>query len=36
MDLTAFSAELGYVINRNFWGQGLVPEAARALLALEI
>ncbi len=34
MDLTAFSAELGYVINRNFWGQGLVPEAARTLLAL--
>ncbi len=27
------TAELGYVLHRGFWGQGLVVEAARALLA---
>ena len=24
--------ELGYWIGKNFWGQGLIPEAARALI----
>ncbi|KAF1304438.1 GNAT family N-acetyltransferase [Enterococcus saccharolyticus] len=28
------TAELGYTINKAYWGRGLVPEAARALLAL--
>ena len=26
-------AELGYALNRGYWGQGYIPEAARALLA---
>ena len=25
-------AELGYALNRQYWGQGYIPEAARALL----
>lgn len=28
------NAELGYVINREYWGKGYVPEAAEALLKL--
>ncbi|MBZ0188838.1 MAG: GNAT family N-acetyltransferase [Candidatus Obscuribacterales bacterium] len=28
------SAMIGYVLNRNYWGQGLVTEAARRLLEL--
>ena len=27
-------AELGYTLNKAFWGQGIVPEAARMLLSL--
>ncbi len=34
MNFTAHSAELGYVIDRDFWGQGIVCEAANALLDL--
>ena len=34
MDLTPHGAEIGYVLNRKFWGQGLAPEAAQALLEL--
>jgi ribosomal-protein-alanine N-acetyltransferase len=26
-------AELGYVIHREYWGQGLVPEAVRAMIS---
>ncbi len=26
------SAEIGYVLNRDFWGQGIAPEAVRAVL----
>ena len=32
-DVAADEAELGYWIGRPFWGQGLIPEAVRALLA---
>lgn len=32
LDLSPFEAELGYWIGVPFWGQGLVPEAAQALL----
>lgn len=35
MDLTPHGAEIGYVLNRKFWGQGLAPEAAQALLELD-
>jgi len=27
-------AEIGYVLNKNYWGQGIMPEAAAALLAI--
>lgn len=26
-------AELGYAIHREYWGQGLVPEAVRAMIS---
>jgi RimJ/RimL family protein N-acetyltransferase len=32
--LAGFKAELGYVIGRAYWGQGLMPEAVRAIVAL--
>lgn len=32
-EIAADEAELGYWIGRPFWGQGLIPEAVRALLA---
>jgi ribosomal-protein-alanine N-acetyltransferase len=28
------TAEIGYTLNKTYWGQGLVPEAAHVLLAL--
>ncbi|MGM9903547.1 hypothetical protein A5844_001044 [Enterococcus sp. 10A9_DIV0425] len=28
------TAEIGYVLNRNYWGQGIVPEAGYELLKL--
>ena len=30
--LESNSAEIGYVLNRQFWGRGIAPEAARAVL----
>ena len=33
IDAAARSVEIGYCIGRSWWGQGLVAEAARALLA---
>lgn len=27
-------AEIGYVLNKRYWGQGIMPEAAAALLAI--
>ncbi|MEY4576898.1 MAG: hypothetical protein RL701_1601 [Pseudomonadota bacterium] len=32
--LAGFKAELGYVIGRAYWGQGLVPEAVSAVIEL--
>jgi ribosomal-protein-alanine N-acetyltransferase len=32
--VSEFKAELGYVLGRAHWGQGLMPEAARALIKL--
>lgn len=32
VELWVFKAELSYDIGRPYWGQGIVPEAARALL----
>jgi len=32
--VSEFKAELGYVLGRTYWGQGLMPEAARALIEL--
>ncbi|GEP19927.1 GNAT family N-acetyltransferase [Pediococcus argentinicus] len=32
IDESTKSAEIGYVLNRSFWGQGIMPEAARELL----
>ncbi|MFV0560689.1 MAG: GNAT family N-acetyltransferase [Enterococcus sp.] len=34
VDENAGTAEIGYVLNKVFWGNGYVPEAAEALLAL--
>lgn len=34
MGLDEHQAELGYILNRTFWGQGVMPEAASALLKL--
>lgn len=33
LDIPNRNAELGYVINKEFWGQGIVPEACNLLLA---
>ena len=30
--LDANSAEIGYVLNRSYWGMGVAPEAVRAVL----
>ena len=27
-------AEIGYVLNKRYWGQGIMPEAAQAILAV--
>lgn len=32
-DMTVSEAEIGYWIGKPYWGQGLIPEAVRALLA---
>ncbi len=31
-DLTSYSASLGWVLNRTYWGHGYMPEAAEKLL----
>ncbi|MFP7242423.1 GNAT family N-acetyltransferase [Pediococcus pentosaceus] len=33
-DLSTYSASLGWVLNRTYWGHGYVPEAAAAILDL--
>ncbi|MDQ3841069.1 MAG: GNAT family N-acetyltransferase [Actinomycetota bacterium] len=32
-DLENARAEMGYVLSRQYWGQGLMPEAVRAMIA---
>jgi ribosomal-protein-alanine N-acetyltransferase len=32
-DLENARAEIGYVLSRQYWGQGLMPEAVRAMIA---
>lgn len=32
-DMNAKSAEIGYVLGKNFWGQGIMPEAGKAVIS---
>ena len=34
VNISAGTAELGYALSRDYWGQGIIPEAAKRLLRL--